>query len=176
MPHSTSCQKKAIKAYEAKVHKHSTDNSEAENSDDIGNLSVCDEAIENNNAASIMKRFQAAETQSTLKEEKDSNNLEKVNKEQLENEDQLEEVNEDEKDIGDCQRMRLKLGIRYDQNMIFPSDYCIPKLRGEAKGLREVLRERGLWPEKELKLKEAQELMSQQPDFLAQKGQLEEII
>ncbi|CAG8836025.1 30059_t:CDS:2, partial [Gigaspora margarita] len=77
MPRPTSCQKKAIKAYEAKVYKHSADNSEAENSDDIGNLSVCDKAIENNNAASIMKRFQAA----------------------LENEDQLEEVNEDEEDI-----------------------------------------------------------------------------
>ena len=67
-------------------------------------------------------------------------------------------------------------GIRYDQDMIFPSDYRIPELREEAKGLRDILRERGLWPEKGLKLKEARELMSQQPDFLAQKGQLEEII
>ncbi|CAG8820885.1 32879_t:CDS:2 [Racocetra persica] len=63
MPRPTSCQKKAIKAYEAKVYKHSADNSEAENSDDISNLSVCDEAIENNNATSIMKRFQAAAQQ-----------------------------------------------------------------------------------------------------------------
>ncbi|CAG8466374.1 16873_t:CDS:2 [Dentiscutata erythropus] len=55
--------KKAIKAYEAKVHMHSADNLEAENSDDIGNLSVCNNAIENNNAASIMKRFQAAAQQ-----------------------------------------------------------------------------------------------------------------
>ncbi|CAG8836716.1 25112_t:CDS:1, partial [Racocetra persica] len=45
--------------------------------------------------------------------------------------------------------------IRYDQDMIFSSDYHIPELRGEAKGLREVLREIGLWPEKGLKLKEA---------------------
>ncbi|CAG8818681.1 46483_t:CDS:2, partial [Gigaspora margarita] len=44
-------------------------------------------------------------------------------------------------------------------NMVFPSDYCILELRGEAKGLKKVLRERGLWPEKELRLKEAQELM-----------------
>ncbi|CAG8772171.1 12928_t:CDS:1, partial [Cetraspora pellucida] len=54
--------------------------------------------------------------------------------------------------------------------------YHISELHEEAKGLREVLRERGLWPEKGLKLKEAQELMSQQSDFLAQKRQLEEII
>ncbi|CAG8839330.1 2252_t:CDS:1, partial [Cetraspora pellucida] len=67
-------------------------------------------------------------------------------------------------------------GRKYDQDMVFPSDYHIPELRGEAKGLKEVLKERGLWPEEELRLKEAQELISQQPDFLAQKGQLEEII
>ncbi|CAG8678136.1 9269_t:CDS:1, partial [Dentiscutata heterogama] len=42
MPRPTSRQKKAIKAYEAKVHKHSADNSEAENFNNIGNLSVCD--------------------------------------------------------------------------------------------------------------------------------------
>ncbi|CAG8769411.1 27476_t:CDS:1, partial [Racocetra persica] len=33
--------------------------------------------------------------------------------------------------------------IRYDQDMIFSSDYRIPELREEAKGLREVLRKRG---------------------------------
>ncbi|CAG8841257.1 18201_t:CDS:1, partial [Racocetra persica] len=58
--------------------------------------------------------------------------------------------------------------IRYDQDMIFSSDYRIPELYREAKRLREVLRERGLWPEKGLKLKEARELISQQLDFLAQ--------
>ncbi|CAG8840424.1 30148_t:CDS:1, partial [Racocetra persica] len=46
-----------------------------------------------------------------------------------------------------------------DQDMIFSSDYRIPELRGEAKGLKEVLRERELWPEKGLKLKEARELI-----------------
>ncbi|CAG8728751.1 35412_t:CDS:2, partial [Racocetra persica] len=51
-------------------------------------------------------------------------------------------------------------GIRYDQDMIFSSDYRISELHEEAKGLREVLRKRGLWPEKGLKLKETQELMS----------------
>ncbi|CAG8676892.1 15978_t:CDS:2, partial [Racocetra fulgida] len=50
-------------------------------------------------------------------------------------------------------------GIKYDQDMVFPSDYHISKLCGEAKGLREVLTERGLWPEEGLKLKEARELM-----------------
>ncbi|CAG8825875.1 5043_t:CDS:2, partial [Gigaspora margarita] len=66
--------------------------------------------------------------------------------------------------------------VWYDQSMIFPLDYHIPELREEAKRLKQVLTERGLWSEKGLKLKEAQELMSKQPDFLAQKGQLEEII
>ncbi|CAG8537614.1 3313_t:CDS:2, partial [Dentiscutata heterogama] len=45
-------------------------------------------------------------------------------------------------------------GIRHDQDMIFSSDYYTLELRREAKGLREVLRGRGLWSEKELKLKE----------------------
>ncbi|CAG8703913.1 14165_t:CDS:2 [Dentiscutata erythropus] len=49
-------------------------------------------------------------------------------------------------------------------------NYYIPELRGEAKGLKKVLGERGLWPEEGLRVKEAQELMSQQPNFLAQKG------
>ncbi|CAG8828449.1 35402_t:CDS:2, partial [Gigaspora margarita] len=225
MPCPTSRQKKAIKAYEAKVHKHSANNSEAENSNDIGNLSVCDEPIENNNAENIVKKLQDAVNK--YYQEHHSNQTRRLrylgnsvctkrrkrqqqfNEEQLENEDQLEEVNEDEKNIGglledeieacnllkkilaalenlalDIEKENEKLrstsyfheGIRYDQNMIFPSDYRILELCGKAKGLKEVLRERGLWPEKELKLKGARELMSQQPDFLAQKGQLEEII
>ncbi|CAG8800953.1 6328_t:CDS:1, partial [Racocetra fulgida] len=40
--------------------------------------------------------------------------------------------------------------IKYDQDIVFPSDYHIPKLCGEAKGLREVLTKRGLWPEEGL--------------------------
>ncbi|CAG8831137.1 4978_t:CDS:2, partial [Gigaspora margarita] len=36
--------------------------------------------------------------------------------------------------------------------MVLPSDYSIPKLRGEAKELRQVLNKRELWPEEELKL------------------------
>ncbi|CAG8822955.1 12970_t:CDS:2, partial [Cetraspora pellucida] len=40
----------------------------------------------------------------------------------------------------------------------FP-DYHIPKLCGEAKGLKEVLKERGLWPKEGLRLKEARELI-----------------
>ncbi|CAG8757832.1 17169_t:CDS:1, partial [Gigaspora margarita] len=58
---------------------------------------------------------------------------------------------------------------KHNQDMVFLSNYCILKLHGEAKGLKEVLRERGLWPEKGLRLKKAQELMSQQLDFLVQK-------
>ncbi|CAG8755577.1 33530_t:CDS:1, partial [Gigaspora margarita] len=48
---------------------------------------------------------------------------------------------------------------KHNQDMVFLSDYYILDLR---KGLKKVLRKRGLWPEKELRLKEAQELMSQQ--------------
>ncbi|CAG8802463.1 38684_t:CDS:2 [Gigaspora margarita] len=65
---------------------------------------------------------------------------------------------------------------KHNQDIVFPSDYHILELCGKAKGLKEVLKERELWPKKELRLKKAQELMSQQPDFLVQKGQLEEII
>jgi len=65
---------------------------------------------------------------------------------------------------------------RFQQDMIFPLDYHIPKLRGQPKGLKQVLTERGLWPDGGLKLEEARKIMSQQPDFLAQKGRMEEVI
>ncbi|CAG8546367.1 8018_t:CDS:2, partial [Scutellospora calospora] len=57
MPCPTSNQKKSKKAYEAKEHKHNIDanNSESENSNNFS----YDEAVENNNAESIIKRFQA---------------------------------------------------------------------------------------------------------------------
>ena len=67
-------------------------------------------------------------------------------------------------------------GERIQQDMIFPSDYHIPELCGQPKGLRQVLMERGLWPDKGLKLEEARKIMSEQPDFLEQKGWLEEAI
>ena len=67
-------------------------------------------------------------------------------------------------------------GEGIQQNMIFPLDYHITELREQLKGLKQVLMERGLWPNEELKLEEARKVMSQQPDFLAQKGQLKEII
>ncbi|CAG8753647.1 15971_t:CDS:2, partial [Racocetra fulgida] len=58
----TTCQKKAKKAYEAKAHKYNinANNSEAENSDNTDNISVYDEAAENDNAASIIKQLQEA--------------------------------------------------------------------------------------------------------------------
>ncbi|CAG8744796.1 3826_t:CDS:2, partial [Racocetra fulgida] len=58
----TTHQKKAKKAYKAKAHKYNTNanNSEAENSDNTDNISVYDEAVENDNAASIIKQLQAA--------------------------------------------------------------------------------------------------------------------
>ncbi|CAG8715881.1 3242_t:CDS:2 [Cetraspora pellucida] len=97
MPCPTSCQKKAIKTYEAKVHKHSANNSEAENFDDIGNLFVCDETIENNNAA---KKLQASRKELYDEQLKNKDQLKKVNKKQSKNEDQLKKVNKNEKDIG----------------------------------------------------------------------------
>jgi len=39
--------------------------------------------------------------------------------------------------------------------MVFLLDYHISKLRGQPKGLKQVLTERGLWPNGGLKLKEA---------------------
>jgi hypothetical protein len=62
------------------------------------------------------------------------------------------------------------------QDMNFPLDYHIPELCRQPKGLKQVLIERGLWPDKGLKLEEARKIMCNQPDFLAQKGRLEEVI
>jgi hypothetical protein len=62
------------------------------------------------------------------------------------------------------------------QDMIFSSNYHIPELREQPKGLKQVLIERGLWPSGGLKLEEARKIMSQQPDFLMQKGRVEEVI
>ncbi|CAG8702261.1 149_t:CDS:2, partial [Racocetra fulgida] len=63
MPRPTSRQKKSRKAYEAKAHKLNTNvnNFEAESSDDIDSLSACDEVVDNNDAANIMKRLQLIE-------------------------------------------------------------------------------------------------------------------
>ena len=41
------------------------------------------------------------------------------------------------------------------QDIIFPLDYHIPELRRQPKGLKQVLKERGLWPNERLKLEEA---------------------
>ncbi|CAG8847410.1 38811_t:CDS:1, partial [Gigaspora margarita] len=71
--------------------------------------------------------------------------------------------------------------------MVFPLDHQDVSLRGQPKGLRVVLSERGLWREGLLKkCKNGCELgatnccavtiMSNEPDFLEQKCQLEEII
>ncbi|CAG8717886.1 1711_t:CDS:1, partial [Racocetra fulgida] len=38
---------------------------------------------------------------------------------------------------------------KYEQDIVFPSDYHILKLCGEAKRLREVIMERELWPEED---------------------------
>ncbi|CAG8759693.1 16940_t:CDS:1, partial [Funneliformis caledonium] len=46
-------------------------------------------------------------------------------------------------------------GDGIQQDIIFPLDYYISKLRGQLKGLKQVLIERGLWPNEGLKLEEA---------------------
>jgi len=56
------------------------------------------------------------------------------------------------------------------QEMVFPLNYHILKLREQQKGLKQVLTERELWPDRRLKLEKARKIMSQQSDFLAQKS------
>src|SRR6185312_10492756 len=89
MPRPTSNQKKSKKAYEAKAHKYNIDanNSEAENSDNFS----YDEAVENNNAASIVKRLQAAANNYYSK----NNMLENYDNESLFAHDELIEIEND---------------------------------------------------------------------------------
>ena len=76
------------------------------------------------------------------------------------------------------------------QTMVFPLDYPVEELRGKAKGMKQVLQERGLWKDGLVKTcggckgkaKDpqqleccAQRILELQPDFLAQKSLLEEI-
>ncbi|CAG8776118.1 24439_t:CDS:1, partial [Dentiscutata erythropus] len=78
-------------------------------------------------------------------------------------------------------------GNNIRQDMCFPMDYKIPELRGEPKGLQEILKERKLWRDgMKLKCKGgceegsinccARTAMANQPDFKAQRGKLEEAI
>ena len=83
------------------------------------------------------------------------------------------------------------------QAMVFPDNHPEPKLRGQAKGIEQVLRERGLWRDRRsdglaflhwCPVSDdrtgcdptieggccACSLLAQQPDFRAQKGLLEE--
>ncbi|GBC21156.2 hypothetical protein RIR_jg24235.t1 [Rhizophagus irregularis DAOM 181602=DAOM 197198] len=78
------------------------------------------------------------------------------------------------------------------QSMVFSDDHPNEKLRGQPKGLRQILQERKKWPNgglmlecKECKEKNddenrinccARRVMSLEPDFLAQKGAIAEII
>src|SRR5947207_8290244 len=78
------------------------------------------------------------------------------------------------------------------QSMTFSDNHPNVKLRGQPKGLKQILQERGKWPNGRLKLecKECKEkkgdenrinccarrVMSLEPDFLAQKGAIAEII
>src|SRR2546429_8317293 len=76
--------------------------------------------------------------------------------------------------------------------MVFPATHPNEKLRGQPKGIKQVLIERGKWPPEGLVLeykdcKEriqnalrisccARRVISLEPDFLAQKGAIEELI
>ena len=78
------------------------------------------------------------------------------------------------------------------QSMVFPATYPNEKLRGQPKGIKQVLIERGKWPPEGLVLeckdcKEriqnalrisccARRVISLEPDFLAQRGAIEELI
>src|SRR5437764_11015832 len=78
------------------------------------------------------------------------------------------------------------------QSMVFPITYHDEKLRGKPKGIKQVLIEHGKWPPGGLVLgcnecKEkiqdisrttcyAHQVISLEPDFLAQKGAIEELI
>jgi hypothetical protein len=76
------------------------------------------------------------------------------------------------------------------QKMVFPARYPVKQLRGKAKGIKQVLQERGLWEDGLLKTCDscktgkkdpeqlryyAQRILELQPDFLAQKSLLAEI-
>ncbi|CAG8537594.1 3312_t:CDS:2 [Dentiscutata heterogama] len=122
MPHLTSCQKKARKAYEAKAHKHNANNSEAENFDGIGNLSVCDEVIEDNNIANTAQQYNhnsdnteyynnddnLSAHNEPIKNDNTENIIKKL-QDASENEDQLEEVDEDKEDIGGLLENEIEL-------------------------------------------------------------------
>ncbi|CAG8669049.1 2453_t:CDS:2 [Acaulospora morrowiae] len=85
-----------------------------------------------------------------------------------------------------------KSSKRHMQSMIFPGDYPIEELRGQSKGIKQVLMERSLWPSKKIHLvcKEcsekhddltkldccAQKILSSQPDFCEQQSMLHEAI
>ncbi|CAG8796729.1 27964_t:CDS:2, partial [Gigaspora margarita] len=152
MPGSTNLKQRSKKVSEAK-----------------DNNTSYDKAVKNNDTMGIIKRLQAAtkkyDNNTDLKDYDDDNLF-------AHKADEIE-LNDDEKQLKEVNKNNDIGGLSEDEIEI---QYCILELCGKAKGLKEVLKERELWPEKGLRLKEVQELMSQQPDFLAQKGQLEEII
>lgn len=81
-------------------------------------------------------------------------------------------------------------GQRIKQEMVFEEDYPISDMRGKPKGIKKVLEERGLWKEvlnldcTKCKKKEdsgridccLRKIMASQPDFVAQKSAIVELI
>ena len=69
----------------------------------------------------------------------------------------------------------MRNGWFVDQNGDIVSQSMQTK-NGVQKGIKTILTERGLWPDPGMSLLDAKNTLSQQPDFLEQKGWLEEVV
>ena len=67
-----------------------------------------------------------------------------------------------------------KNDVRVVQEMVYSPTCADLSMAGQAKGIKTVLKERGLWDDG-FKLPHARGFLSQQPDFLEQKSMVEEL-